>query len=278
MANKVLLKKSAVSAKVPLTTDLDYGELAINYIDEKIYFKNSTNVIKSFIAGASVSSVSGTGTVSGLTLTGTVTTTGSLTLGGTLSLGSLNTLGTAAGLSTTLAVTSGGTGLTSLTAGYIPYGNGTSALSSNSNLYFSGTNLGVGTVTPSYNLQVNGSFAATSKSFLIEHPTKEGMKLCYGSLESPYHGVRLTGDDTLINGKCTVQLPDYIHKLCKQEGSQVQITNIKHGKVIWVDAVDVENNIFSVECKTTVFDRTEYRFYWAFTGIRKDVEDLVVEF
>lgn len=48
MANKVLLKKSSVAAKVPLTTDLDYGELALNYADEKLYFKNSSNAIKSF--------------------------------------------------------------------------------------------------------------------------------------------------------------------------------------------------------------------------------------
>ena len=48
MANKVLLKKSSVASKVPLTTDLDYGELALNYTDEKLYFKNASNVIKSF--------------------------------------------------------------------------------------------------------------------------------------------------------------------------------------------------------------------------------------
>jgi len=41
----------------------------------------------------------------------------------------------------TLGVAAGGTGLTSLTAGYIPYGNGTSAFSSSSNLTFDGTNL-----------------------------------------------------------------------------------------------------------------------------------------
>jgi hypothetical protein len=48
MANKVLLKKSSVTSKVPLTTDLDYGELALNYADEKLYFKNASNSIKSF--------------------------------------------------------------------------------------------------------------------------------------------------------------------------------------------------------------------------------------
>ena len=48
MANKVLLKKSSVVAKVPVTGDLDYGELALNYADEKLYFKNASNAIKSF--------------------------------------------------------------------------------------------------------------------------------------------------------------------------------------------------------------------------------------
>jgi hypothetical protein len=48
MSNKVLLKKSSVAAKVPLTTDLDYGELALNYADGKLYFKNSSNAVQSF--------------------------------------------------------------------------------------------------------------------------------------------------------------------------------------------------------------------------------------
>lgn len=48
MANKVLLKKSSVASKVPQTTDLDYGEVALNYADGKLYFKNSSNQIKYF--------------------------------------------------------------------------------------------------------------------------------------------------------------------------------------------------------------------------------------
>lgn len=41
MANKVLLKKSSTAAKVPLTSDLDYGELALNYNDGKLHYKKS---------------------------------------------------------------------------------------------------------------------------------------------------------------------------------------------------------------------------------------------
>jgi hypothetical protein len=68
-------------------------------------------------------------------------------------------------LTGTLAVANGGTGLTSLTAGYIPYGNGTSAFGNSANLFWDNTNarLGVGTSSPVGKLQVdltaNGSAA-----------------------------------------------------------------------------------------------------------------------
>lgn len=50
MANKLILKKSAVTSKAPLTTDIEYGELAINYADGKLYYKKSNDVIDSFIS------------------------------------------------------------------------------------------------------------------------------------------------------------------------------------------------------------------------------------
>ena len=39
MANTVRIKRSAVSGKVPLTTDLQLGELAVNTYDGKLYTK-----------------------------------------------------------------------------------------------------------------------------------------------------------------------------------------------------------------------------------------------
>lgn len=48
MANKIILKKSSEASKAPQTSDLDYGELALNFTDGKLYFKNSSNVIKRF--------------------------------------------------------------------------------------------------------------------------------------------------------------------------------------------------------------------------------------
>jgi hypothetical protein len=138
--------------------------------------------------------------------------------------------------------------------------------------------VGIGTSSPNFKLQVVGSFAATSKSFLIDHPTKTGMYLRYGSLESPYHGVRLTGEATITCKTVTVKLPDYIHALVKSDGCQIQLTNIKHDKVLWVDNIDIENDCFTVGMDRKFFDRKPYSFYWSFTAIRKDIEDMEVEF
>ena len=49
---KVLLKRSSVVGRVPQSGDLDYGELAINFADGKIYYKNSSNQIVAFIDSA----------------------------------------------------------------------------------------------------------------------------------------------------------------------------------------------------------------------------------
>jgi hypothetical protein len=45
MSNQIILKKSSVTGKVPQTYDLEYGEVALNYADGKLYFKDSNNSI-----------------------------------------------------------------------------------------------------------------------------------------------------------------------------------------------------------------------------------------
>lgn len=51
MASKIILKKSSVAAKVPLTSDLEFGELALNYTDGKLFYKTASNTIDSFTSG-----------------------------------------------------------------------------------------------------------------------------------------------------------------------------------------------------------------------------------
>jgi hypothetical protein len=138
-------------------------------------------------------------------------------------------------------------------------------------------NVGIGTTTPTYKLEVNGGFAASTKSFRIHHPSKKDHSLEYGSLESPYHGVRLTGRDKLVKGVGAVSLPDYLKDLIHDDHTlNIQITNIKHGKTIYVDKIDLKNDRFIVKA-----DRAkslgELQFFWTLSGVRKDVDHLVVE-
>src|SRR5210317_1237165 len=57
MATNIKLKKSSISGRIPTTSDLDYGEIAINYTDGKLYYKISSNQIKSFIDSAAVANL-----------------------------------------------------------------------------------------------------------------------------------------------------------------------------------------------------------------------------
>jgi hypothetical protein len=102
MANKVLLKKSSTVAKVPATSDLDYGELALNYADGKLYYKTSGNAVDTFPSLSATATLTNktltSPTINGGALSGTFTgaptlsdttastssTTGSLKLGGGL--------------------------------------------------------------------------------------------------------------------------------------------------------------------------------------------------
>jgi len=54
---KVLLKRSSVAGRIPDSSDLQYGELAINFADGKLYYKDDANNIKAFIDSARVQAI-----------------------------------------------------------------------------------------------------------------------------------------------------------------------------------------------------------------------------
>jgi hypothetical protein len=129
---------TTTAAAVPIAGNLANGELAINITDGKLYYKNNVGVVTLLASTATVAPVT---TFSGGTtgLTPSTATSGAITLAGTL------------------VVANGGTGLTSLTAGHIPYGAGTSAFGNSANLFFDSANtrLGVGTNAPAVTFAVS---------------------------------------------------------------------------------------------------------------------------
>jgi hypothetical protein len=48
-ANVVKLKRSAVAGRVPATTDLQLGELALNTYDGRVYLKKSVSAVESIV-------------------------------------------------------------------------------------------------------------------------------------------------------------------------------------------------------------------------------------
>ena len=183
-------------------------------------------------------------------------------------------------------ITRGGTGLTGVpSAGAILIGNG-SAYNLTTTPTFTGiVNFSGGTASStttngqviitgglgvSGNINLGGTLNAVSKSFLIDHPTKLGFKLQYGSLEGPENGVYVRGK---LTGTDTIQLPDYWTGLVDEETITVTLTPI--GSTPCLHSV-VSTSISEV--KVMAAAPSEINCYYVVYAERKDIDKLVVEF
>ena len=137
------------------------------------------------------------------------------------------------------------------------------------------TRLGVGT-TPnsSYSAYFNGAIYAygdvggTSKSFKINHPTKEGMKLRHSSLEGPEIGVYQRGE---VQGD-TIDLPDYWAGLVRDGTVTVQLTPKGSFQQLYVISAS------NVEVKIGEANGADIDCYYTIYGERADVERYDVEY
>ena len=100
--------------------------------------------------------------------------------------------------------------------------------------------VGIGVTNPAYDLEIAGEISATTKSFLINHPTKPGMKLRYGSLEGPENGVYVRG---MLSGKNTIELPEYWTKLVDYDSITVNLTPMSRFAQLYVEKIE-DNKVF----------------------------------
>ena len=133
---------------------------------------------------------------------------------------------------------------------------GTTFEGDNALVWNSGTNV----------LTISGHLAATTKSFLIDHPTIPEKKLQYACLEGPENGVYVRGhtNDNIID------LPDYWTALVDQDSITVQIT-AKDAPQPYLYVSGVANNQVHL-----ISDRSVSAYYTV-NGTRKDVDPLQVE-
>jgi trimeric autotransporter adhesin len=134
-------------------------------------------------------------------------------------------------------------------------------------------NVGIGTASPAYKLDVNGdtnvngTLTAIVKSFIIDHPTKQGKKLQYGVLEGPEHSVYVRGKLTNNN---TITLPDHWTGLVHEDTITVNLTPIGRKQDLWVETV--------TDTTITVGSNNKINCFYTVFAERKDVDKLVTEF
>jgi len=124
--------------------------------------------------------------------------------------------------------------------------------------------VGINTTTPANALDVVGHFSATSKSFVIDHPTKENKKLQYGSLEGPEHGVFVRG----TTNKNVIKLPDYWKDLVHEDSITVTLTPLHTFQSLYVKSKTPEQ---------IVVGGVERSYDYVVYGERKDIDKLEVE-
>ena len=122
-----------------------------------------------------------------------------------------------------------------------------------------------GNTTTSGNTTIDGSLSATTKSFDIAHPTKEGYRITYGCLEGPEHAVYHRGK----TNSDIIELPEYWTELVDNNTTTVQLTPKGKYTPHWVEKI--EGNQIHIKSESGDID-----CYYLVHAERKDVPKILV--
>ena len=124
--------------------------------------------------------------------------------------------------------------------------------------------------TTSTGVTVTGLLSATTKSFDIEHPTQDNMRLRYGVLEGPEHGVYVRGK---LENNSVIELPDVWKGLVDEDSITVQLTpNNKYQKVY---VKEIKDNKVYIGNSSLL---SKINCFYFVQATRKDVDRLEVEY
>jgi hypothetical protein len=122
-----------------------------------------------------------------------------------------------------------------------------------------------GNTVTSGNTTINGTLTATSKSFDITHPTREGYRITYGCLEGPEHAVYHRGRTV----SDIIELPEYWSGLVDVNTTTVQLTPNGEYTPHWVE--EIENNQIYIKSESGKID-----CFFLVHGERQDVPKILV--
>jgi hypothetical protein len=216
MTNTVLIKRSGTANSVPLAGNLSLGELALNYTDGNLFYKNSSNVV-TVIASNKFLSVTGNvtaGNLSGTSIVGTLTTAAQTNI-------------TSVGTLTSLAVTGNTTGGNILTGGLI------SATSTVTGSQFNGSGAGL-TSIPGANVTGTVPLATSATTAGTVTTAAQGNITSVGTLTSLNVTGNITGGNlsvTSIVGTLTTAAQNNITSIGTL-GSLSVTGNITGGNVL----------------------------------------------
>jgi len=131
------------------------------------------------------------------------------------------------------------------------------------------TRVGIGLSNPAYELEILGEISATNKSFVIDHPTKDGMKLRYGSLEGPENGVYVRGE---LKNTNIIEVPDHWLGLVHPDSYTVHLTPIGRFAQLYVEKIE-NYNVFIADT-----NMNPIHCYYSVWAERKDIPKLITEY
>ena len=131
------------------------------------------------------------------------------------------------------------------------------------------TRVGIGLSNPAFELEILGEISATNKSFVINHPTKPGMKLRYGSLEGPENGVYVRGE---LKGTNIIEVPDHWVGLVHKDSYTVHLTPIGRYSQLYVEKIE-NYNVYIAD-----YHMNPIHCYYSVWAERKDIPKLVTEY
>jgi hypothetical protein len=129
--------------------------------------------------------------------------------------------------------------------------------------------VGIGTNLPQYELEIVGELSATNKSFVIDHPTKPGKKLRYGSLEGPENGVYVRGE---LKGSNIIETPDHWIGLVYPDSFTVTLTPISRFSHLYVEKIEDYKVFIADDCMNPI------HCYYTVWAERKDIPKLITEY